>query len=63
MKRYKLTPLPARAPFKRTLTLLLLTPLAIASLAHAVSVEIAPLKSKVPSTPSRLVPAIAAGVR
>ncbi len=36
MKRRKLTPLPARAPFKRTLTLALLAQLAATSLVQAV---------------------------
>ena len=49
MKRNKSAPRPAHAPFKRTLTLALLGPLAMVSLAHAavLDIEVAPPEPRV----------------
>ena len=54
MKRNEPAPRPAQAPFKRTLTLALLGPLAAASLAHAgpmIDIEIAPPAPRIVEVP------------
>ena len=56
MNRKKSAPRPAHAPFKRTLTLALLGPLAMVSLARAavIDIEVAPPEPRVVVAPPRV---------